>query len=715
MRSLAKHAFTAVVLPVVLLVITQFAFGGAASRSAGDNAALIDPWPHIAIWEPSMTATYRTYEPLVERLRGGVSAETRVTSVTWANDRGGEGEATLDCVKADGMCDWALLQGCAGEMTCDWSARDIQLQPGLNDLTVTASDSEGNTTSQSLAIDLYTPQNTWYVDCSRSQNGSGAFAYPFNQLSAAVSAAGSGDIVSVLAGPCQGGFSIPRGMSILGASESSPVEVDGGLHVAGTEPIELRNLTFVNNAVIQGGYGTSVLARNIHDATLRGLDFPIPVFYVKDSSGITIELYGSGSGQQVFADHVEGLRIDDGHYGTSGGFFRFRGENSEITLVSVSYHGLWDIGMSRSWIHDGWFGVANTGEATIPFSLIIRDSTISDAQVYAAHVDLQHESGHSPLFVLIERNRIENSSLSFRVAHNGLHDSSASLPRDVVVRNNLLLASGISGDFSAWDDGDPNTWGKAVTTLHVTNNTIVGGDVAVDLTGTGADSMPPKWYADITNNIIVGASEGIRLDSGGLITTTVEHNDVYGSLQADYAGDITDQTSLNGNISSDPLFADRNASDFSLRAESPCIDAGQVGPWVPPVDIVGTSRPLDGDGDGVATPDIGAFEFDQVDADGDGYPLGQDCDDGDPAVHPGAVELPGNAGDEDCDGTIACDPSSTWRNHGQFVTCVWRTCNQLVRAGLADGLQCSDLTARAARSAVGSPRRGRDIGVAEEP
>lgn len=42
-----------------------------------------------------------------------------------------------------------------------------------------------------------------------------------------------------------------------------------------------------------------------------------------------------------------------------------------------------------------------------------------------------------------------------------------------------------------------------------------------------------------------------------------------------------------------------------------------------------------------------------VDRDGDGYPHlfgGLDCDDGDPLVHPGAVETPGNGRDEDCEG-----------------------------------------------------------------
>lgn len=50
-----------------------------------------------------------------------------------------------------------------------------------------------------------------------------------------------------------------------------------------------------------------------------------------------------------------------------------------------------------------------------------------------------------------------------------------------------------------------------------------------------------------------------------------------------------------------------------------------------------------------------------TDADGDGYPTSgplADCDDGNPLVHPGAVEICGNAADENCDGSSAptvCD------------------------------------------------------------
>jgi hypothetical protein len=43
------------------------------------------------------------------------------------------------------------------------------------------------------------------------------------------------------------------------------------------------------------------------------------------------------------------------------------------------------------------------------------------------------------------------------------------------------------------------------------------------------------------------------------------------------------------------------------------------------------------------------------DRDDDGYPLDQDCDDADPARHPGAFDVPDDGVDQDCDGVAAVD------------------------------------------------------------
>ncbi len=83
-----------------------------------------------------------------------------------------------------------------------------------------------------------------------------------------------------------------------------------------------------------------------------------------------------------------------------------------------------------------------------------------------------------------------------------------------------------------------------------------------------------------------------------------------------------------GNITGPPLFMDLAGRDFRLREDSPCIDAGTnllgvvaIDDWwgpVPgaysPTDILGNSRFIDGNGDGIVAWDIGAYEFDSFQA-----------------------------------------------------------------------------------------------------
>jgi len=65
-------------------------------------------------------------------------------------------------------------------------------------------------------------------------------------------------------------------------------------------------------------------------------------------------------------------------------------------------------------------------------------------------------------------------------------------------------------------------------------------------------------------------------------------------------------------MDADPLFADTSSADFRLTAGSPCIDAGTpdtTGLRLPLKDIGGADRIQDGDGDGTAVVDIGAYEY----------------------------------------------------------------------------------------------------------
>jgi hypothetical protein len=104
---------------------------------------------------------------------------------------------------------------------------------------------------------------------------------------------------------------------------------------------------------------------------------------------------------------------------------------------------------------------------------------------------------------------------------------------------------------------------------------------------------------------------------------------------------------------------------------------------------------LDDDCDG----DVAAAE---QDADLDGHRgCGGDCDDGSASTHPGAIDMPGNLADEDCNDEAVCSPAMAWKPNGAFVLCVVRACVDLVDAGQATPHQCLAAIAAAARSHVG--------------
>ena len=99
----------------------------------------------------------------------------------------------------------------------------------------------------------------------------------------------------------------------------------------------------------------------------------------------------------------------------------------------------------------------------------------------------------------------------------------------------------------------------------------------------------------------------------------------------------------------------------------------------------------------------GGIYFIAPDEDHDGFAsCAGDCDDDNPLLHPGAIDLPGNARDEDCDGDIVCDPRDYPRHRGALAQCVAQECRRLADEGRIDPDEC--------RAALHESRGGPECG-----
>ncbi len=195
----------------------------------------------------------------------------------------------------------------------------------------------------------------------------------------------------------------------------------------------------------------------------------------------------------------------------------------------------------------------------------------------------------------------------------------------------------------------------------IVNNTFVGISRAIKLFDhTGRLTYPyclsaMSGRATVINNIIWNGTRTVDVsgEAGGPLQqfqVNISYCDLQGGTNSFYAGSNS-RYKIDvgpGIINSDPLFVNASARNYRLSSNSPCIDAGTAPGIVVTTNtlFVGTNRvtyavtndldavitndfdllprPLDGNGDGIARFDLGAYEVlrPTADSNGDGIPDG---------------------------------------------------------------------------------------------
>lgn len=278
--------------------------------------------PTVAITTPTSSGTFTTANGALN-LGGTAADNTEVLQVRWSNDRGGSGVAT----------------GAAS-----WSVQSVTLLPGLNNITITAWDANGNAGQAALAVTFNASQIISRFggtgDPGDSGDGGAVFAARLSPYGLAVDASGGllvsddeshrvrritpGGTINAFAGAGALGASGDGGPAVNAAMnlpQDMVVDAAGNVYISDTNNHRVRRVAPNGVITTYAGTGKRDFGGDGGPATQANLSFPFGLaldsagnLYIADSGNARVRKVTASSGfiSTVAGSGLIGFSGDDG-------------------------------------------------------------------------------------------------------------------------------------------------------------------------------------------------------------------------------------------------------------------------------------------------------------------------------------------------------------------------------------------------------------------
>jgi hypothetical protein len=503
--------------------------------------------------------------------------------------------------------------------------------------------------------------STIYVDVNDptpDDGGCGSPSNPCNTLQGGINVAGAGDTVRLFAGTYYERINVSKDLTIIGDNrattridgqqqgrtfivfDESTVSIsnvtiqngrspDGGGLNSNFSTVRLTSVDVVSNTAVTGGAGVYC-----------GYGSRMVISDTRIADNVVIGQLGSGGGLLVTADaHLElfDTTIEDNIAGQGGGALAAGTITvTDSSLIDNSARaaggGLYCLGkcrLQRSRVahneitdEDGSGGGVFNGGTLRVIETVMADNAgglyggglflesgsadVIDSEFSSNSAELGGGAYVAPDTVMT----VSGTTFSSNQAEvgGGLRNHGGALLTNVTFSANRALDNGGAVD-------------NFIGTLTMLNVTITDNqaDYDGDGTGDGGGAFRSDGTVSVKNSIIAGNSDA---------SPTTKHPDCYGQFSSDGNNLVGDGSGCSGfsidhedlvGTSGAPIdpklepLADNGGSTrtHALESSSPAVDTGN-NTGCPSTDQRGGQRPVDGDGDGTATCDIGSFELGPV-------------------------------------------------------------------------------------------------------